>query len=90
MDSAIDWKALKASDMSVDVAGNIGTVTFTLARAFPHLKYVVQDLGKVIPDARKVGNFLCIITETHTTPKFWEAHYPEAITDGRVTLQGQN
>ncbi|KAF8501363.1 S-adenosyl-L-methionine-dependent methyltransferase [Gautieria morchelliformis] len=68
---AIDWKALKASDVVVDVAGNIGTVTLTLAKAFPHLKYVVQDLGKVIPNAGK----------------FWAVQYPEAITDGRVTLQ---
>ncbi|KAF8510757.1 S-adenosyl-L-methionine-dependent methyltransferase [Gautieria morchelliformis] len=68
---AIDWKALKPSDVVVDVAGNVGTVTLILAKAFPHLKYVVQDLGKVIPDASK----------------FWAAQYPEAIADGRVTLQ---
>lgn len=49
--SALDWAALKADSIVVDIGGGAGNVTLFLAKAFPHLKYVVQDLKPVITDA---------------------------------------
>ncbi|KAF8468546.1 S-adenosyl-L-methionine-dependent methyltransferase [Gautieria morchelliformis] len=71
---AIDWKALSNNSVVVDVGGNLGTVTLTLAKTYPHLNYIVQDLPKVIPGAEG----------------FWKAQYPAAIADGRVKLQGHD
>lgn len=45
---------MKANDVVVDVGGNLGTLTLLLAKTFPHLRYVVQDLPKVIPGAKDV------------------------------------
>jgi len=42
----------------VDVGANVGTVTLLLAKAYPHLNYVVQDLAKVIPGAQEVSGSL--------------------------------
>jgi len=67
----IDWKSFKKDGVVVDIGGSIGTVTLLLAQAFPHLRYVVQDLDKVIVEAHK----------------FWQTSYPEAIASGLVTLQ---
>ena len=39
----------------VDVGGGVGIVALILAKAFPHLRYVVQDVEKVIMDAQKVS-----------------------------------
>ncbi|KAL0952702.1 hypothetical protein HGRIS_006938 [Hohenbuehelia grisea] len=70
--SAIDWKALEAGSTVVDVGANVGTVTLFLAKAFPHLRYIVQDLEFVI---------------NKTAKSFWSENCPEAITDGLVELQ---
>ncbi|KAL0952687.1 hypothetical protein HGRIS_006926 [Hohenbuehelia grisea] len=69
--SAIDWKALKSGSSVVDVGGNVGSVTLPLAKAFPHLHFVVQDLDHVINEAQD----------------YWKENCPEALTDGRVELQ---
>ena len=39
----------------MDVGGNMGTVTMALAKEFPKLKYVVQDLPPVIEGAKGVS-----------------------------------
>ncbi|KAI0041973.1 S-adenosyl-L-methionine-dependent methyltransferase [Auriscalpium vulgare] len=69
-----DWKALKEGSVVVDVGGSLGGLTLVLAKQFPHLKYVVQDLAPVIVD----------------TKKFWADTAPELISSGRVTLQAQD
>ncbi|KAI0057865.1 S-adenosyl-L-methionine-dependent methyltransferase [Artomyces pyxidatus] len=70
-----DWKALKEGSVVVDVGGNVGTVTLTIAKSFPHLKYIVEDQEKVIS------------TSAH---KFWEEQSPESLTSGQVSLKVQN
>lgn len=69
--TALDWAALKDDEVAVDVGGGTGNLTLLLAKAFPHLKYVVQDLKEVIPEAEKL----------------WAAEYPGSIANGRVALQ---
>ncbi|KAI0739310.1 S-adenosyl-L-methionine-dependent methyltransferase [Irpex lacteus] len=69
-----DWKSLPKDSLVVDVGGGFGTETLNLAKAFSHLKFVVQDQVNVIDDA----------------PKYWEAHFPEAVSSGRVQLQAHN
>ncbi|KAL0955316.1 hypothetical protein HGRIS_004201 [Hohenbuehelia grisea] len=70
--SALDWKALSDGSTVVDVGANVGSATLTLAKEFPHLHYVVQDLEFVIAKEAK---------------DFWNEKLPEALTDGRVELQ---
>jgi 16S rRNA A1518/A1519 N6-dimethyltransferase RsmA/KsgA/DIM1 with predicted DNA glycosylase/AP lyase activity len=50
----LDWAALKDDAVVVDVGGGAGNLTLLLAKDFPQLKYVVQDLEEVIPQAEKV------------------------------------
>ncbi|KAI0040625.1 S-adenosyl-L-methionine-dependent methyltransferase [Auriscalpium vulgare] len=70
-----DWRSLKDDSVVVDVGGSLGTVTLKIAKAFPHLKYVVEDLEPVV---------------TGPAQKFWEAQAPELLASSRVTLQVQN
>ncbi|KAG6877727.1 hypothetical protein C0992_009407 [Termitomyces sp. T32_za158] len=65
-----DWKAY-SKGVVVDVGGGIGSQSMVLAKDFPNLSFVVQDLEPVISDASK----------------FWEATLPEAIATGHVILQ---
>jgi len=68
---AINWNELTPKDVVVDVGGNLGTVTQTLAHAFDKPQFVVQDKEKVIPGAEK----------------FWQATFPSALQEGRVRLK---
>ncbi|KAI0045351.1 S-adenosyl-L-methionine-dependent methyltransferase [Auriscalpium vulgare] len=77
---SLNWKALKPESVVVDVGGNVGSVTLTLAAAFPHLKYVVQDLKPVIENNAQKASAPC----------FWEDEAPELVSSGRVTLQAQD
>ena len=47
--------SIKNGGVVVDVGGGVGNVTHLLAKAFPHLCYVVQDLDKVIIEAHNVS-----------------------------------
>ena len=47
--------SIKNGGVVVDVGGGVGNVTHLLAKAFPHLCYVVQDLENVIIEAHKVS-----------------------------------
>jgi hypothetical protein len=38
----------------VDVGGSVGSVTLKIAKVFPHLRYIVQDLQKEITEGEKV------------------------------------
>ena len=49
---AFDWASL-GNGLVVDVGGSHGMVSIELAKAFPTLRLVVQDLPKVIEDAEK-------------------------------------
>ncbi|EHL00193.1 putative Sterigmatocystin 8-O-methyltransferase [Glarea lozoyensis 74030] len=50
-----DWASLNASKATiVDVGGSIGFVCIDLAKRYPDLKFVVQDLPKTIDSAPKL------------------------------------
>jgi hypothetical protein len=51
---AYDWKALAPGSVVVDVGGGLGTAIAPLARDFPQLQYVVQDLPGVIEEGKQV------------------------------------
>ncbi|KAF9048382.1 O-methyltransferase-domain-containing protein [Rhodocollybia butyracea] len=75
----IYWKDLiKPDSVVIDVGGSVGSVTHLLVKAFPDLKYIVQDLPKVIGQA----------------DEYWQAQYPDEVSNpvktGRVTLQPHN
>lgn len=71
---ALDWAALKDDEVAVDVGGGTGNLTLLLAKAFPHLKYVVQDLKEVIPEAEKVisdsVDFVPAATDLQRSPSY--------------------
>ncbi|KAF8351885.1 S-adenosyl-L-methionine-dependent methyltransferase [Amanita rubescens] len=66
-----DWKSLPANAVVVDVGGGVGAASLSLAKEFPHLKFVIQDRQPVV-DAG-VG--------------FWKKELPDALSSGRVQLQ---
>ncbi|KAJ7049471.1 S-adenosyl-L-methionine-dependent methyltransferase [Mycena amicta] len=70
----ISGDKLPKDALVVDVGGSVGSVTLKLAKAFPHLRFVVQDLQKEITEGEK----------------FWADSAPEAIESGRVKLQVHN
>jgi hypothetical protein len=53
---SLDWESLPPDSVVVDVGGGVGPVTYELYKAFPHLKYVVQDLAPVVKDAENVAS----------------------------------
>ncbi|KAJ3735169.1 S-adenosyl-L-methionine-dependent methyltransferase [Lentinula guzmanii] len=69
--SSIQGNTLKPNDTIVDVGGGRGSVTFALHKAYPKLRYVVQDLDQQIAAAKK----------------FWDEKDAEAIKTGQVQLR---
>jgi hypothetical protein len=51
---AFDWKSLEQDALVVDVGGGVGSSTLELFKAYPHLRYVVQDRPTVNAHAIKV------------------------------------
>lgn len=52
MTTAWDWQLLSPGSTVVDVGGSRGTVSYTIARAFPNPKFVVQDLPEIVSGAQ--------------------------------------
>ena len=50
------WEKLPSDSIVVDVGGGIGSQTLPIARAYPNLKFVVQDREAVVKDAEIVSN----------------------------------
>ncbi|OCH90318.1 S-adenosyl-L-methionine-dependent methyltransferase [Obba rivulosa] len=48
-----DWGSLSEGSIIVDVGGGIGTSSLVLAKAFPKLRYVVQDRPAVVEEGKK-------------------------------------
>jgi ubiquinone/menaquinone biosynthesis C-methylase UbiE len=46
--AGFDWISLPEGSLVVDVGGGTGRPTLALARAFPHLKIVIQDREPVV------------------------------------------
>ncbi|KAK7014078.1 hypothetical protein VNI00_019427 [Paramarasmius palmivorus] len=68
---AFDWKAVPAGSLVVDVGGGIGSVTHTILKHCPDLKFVVQDLPGPVDDGKK----------------WWATNMPQAIESGQVKLE---
>ncbi len=49
-----DWKSLPANALVVDVGGGVGTASLSLAKEFPHLKFIIQDCQAVADDGVEV------------------------------------
>jgi hypothetical protein len=73
--SAIDWASYPENSTVVDVGGSTGSVTHLIAKKFPHLNYVIQDLPKIIESE---------------TPKYWQQHWPEFVSQGKVKFQAHD
>ena len=43
-----DWAGLEEGSLVVDVGGGIGSTSMTLAKAFPHLRFCIQDRPKTV------------------------------------------
>jgi len=48
-----DWAVIPNGTV-VDVGGGVGTQSLTVAREYPDMNFVIQDLPSVIEDAKKV------------------------------------
>jgi len=69
-----DWKGLGENALVVDVGGGIGAQSLDLARAFPNLKFIIQDREPI-----------CRVGEKH-----WDSEIPSARRLGRVQFQEHN
>ncbi|KIM82348.1 hypothetical protein PILCRDRAFT_8148 [Piloderma croceum F 1598] len=69
--ASLDWAALPAGSTIVNVGEGIGSTSMQLAKAFGHLKFVMQDRAPVID----MG------------VKSWINQYPEFIVYGRAKFQ---
>ena len=43
-----DWAGLREGSLVVDVGGGIGSTSMTLAKAFPHLRFCIQDQPRTV------------------------------------------
>ena len=64
-----DWAGLGEGSLVVDVGGGIGSTSMTLAKAFPHLRFCIQDRLKVVE--------LGVIVRQYPWP---HAHPPTKLT----------
>lgn len=49
-----NWKTVPEGGVVVDVGGGVGSQSMVLAKANPHLKFILQDREAVIPQSQKV------------------------------------
>ncbi|KAG5641678.1 hypothetical protein DXG03_004442 [Asterophora parasitica] len=69
---AYDWKDLSSGSVVVDVGGGVGSSSLILAREFPDVEFVVQDLSIVIGDAEKAWKDLPNAKVTLEVQDFFE------------------
>lgn len=88
----IDGDALETNGVVVDVGGGSGLVTLALKKAYPKLRYVIQDLEPTIAAAGKVKNYLREqVLSSYLgilSIEVWDEKDPEAVKIGQVQLQG--
>ena len=71
------------------MGGGIGRNTLQFVKTFPHLRYIVQDQEATITEGKKVGTGLTVEqTSIDTRVKFWTVQVPDALTSGKVEMQG--
>lgn len=61
---ALDWAALPAGSTVVDVGGGSGKACFPIAKAYPHLKVVIQDKPHVVAKSVKVISDVSTVMKT--------------------------
>ncbi|KAF9544584.1 S-adenosyl-L-methionine-dependent methyltransferase [Agrocybe pediades] len=66
------WNELGEGASVCDVGGGVGNITLQLAKAYPKLQLVLQDLPATITQARN---------------EVWPAQCPEAIAENRITFE---
>ncbi|PIL26737.1 hypothetical protein GSI_11151 [Ganoderma sinense ZZ0214-1] len=72
--SAFPWDSLPKDALVVDVGGGVGSVTFRIAAAHPHLRYIVQDRAQTVAIA----------------PKAWDEQQKAVFGAGRIAFQAQD
>ena len=71
------------------MGGGTGSVSLTVARQFPELRFIVQDVLSMIGQGEKV-NFSSTVSIARTQClQFWDSALPEARKSGRVVFQGK-
>ena len=61
----------------------------SLFKAFPHLRFAVQDTTKMVEIGHQVQRASFIYTRTDRLEQIWNREFPNAIASGQVILQGQ-
>lgn len=51
----VDWKSFPQNSLVVDVGGGVGGTCLPLAKAYPHLNFVIQDRQAVIEKGTTVS-----------------------------------
>jgi hypothetical protein len=75
----------------VDVGGGAGATSLAVARKFPELNIIVQDLPTVVAEGRKVNTGLkASAARLLIHCQFWDREYPSAVASGKVQLKGQS
>ncbi|KAJ7278706.1 S-adenosyl-L-methionine-dependent methyltransferase, partial [Mycena rebaudengoi] len=69
--NAFPWDNLPKDAVVVDVAGGVCSASLSLARAHPHLRFIIQDQAQVVLHGNQI----------------WEREFPEAIAHGRVRFE---
>ena len=83
------WASLPPDALIVNVGGGVGTAMMSLYKTFPHLRFAVQETAKMIEIGHQVRDpFFVICTCTDQPGQIWNEQFPNAITLGRVMLQG--
>ncbi|KAJ6614651.1 O-methyltransferase [Mycena sp. CBHHK59/15] len=68
------WSSLPENALIVDVGGGIGSISLEIARANPHLRFLVQDKPAVVSEGQK----------------HWGAEFPGAVEAGRISFQAHD
>ena len=66
------WKELGNGATVCDVAGGVGNISLQLAKAYPNLRLILQDLPERIQQAKN---------------EVWPKECPEAIAERRITFE---
>ncbi|KAJ7982955.1 S-adenosyl-L-methionine-dependent methyltransferase, partial [Mycena polygramma] len=69
-----DWSTLKEGSVIVDVGGGIGHLSLSIAKRFPKLRFVVQDLQHQVDEAKD----------------HWSSNFVEHVEGGMVEFQGHD
>ena len=77
----------------VDVGGGVGSTSVILARAYPHLRFVVEDRKHVVEIAPTVSVLpllsLALVLRRRFL-KVWSGEHAELVKSGRVSFRPQD